>query len=356
MNSKYPVDTESTEHPRPLHEERRSGFGLVLRALSAAFALYVLVVLGLAFYWNRPPPTLDLSAATEASALPAGGQVPGSALVATAIGIGETLLDKPGGFLYNDITPPGVFLDNMPSWECGNMMALRDFVRSLRNDFSRSQSQSYENEDLKQADLHFAIDPNSWMLPTAEDEYRKGIASLKNYLDTLNRQSGGAGHFFARADNLASYLNVIEKRLGHQGSRLRASVADPALVLALAPNPGDAERTPTESLDETLDATRTPWNEIDDVFYCSRGYSWALLHIMQAIEVDFRDVLEAKGALTLVQRMARDLRGAIRPMASPIVLSGDGYGILANHSLTIASYISRVNATILDLRNLLKDG
>ncbi|MBK5962832.1 hypothetical protein CCR95_01665 [Thiocystis minor] len=352
MNSKYSVNTESTDNPRLSHGETRSGFGRVLRVLIAVIALYVLVVLGLAFYWNRPPATLDLSGVADEAAIQSGARVPGSALVATAIGIGETLLDKPGGFLYNDITPPGVFLDNMPSWECGNMMALRDFVRSLRNDFSRSQSQSYENEDLKQADLHFAIDPNSWMLPTAEVEYRKGIASLKNYLDTLNRQSGGAGHFFARADNLASYLNVIEKRLGHQGSRLRASVADPALVLALAPHPGDAERTPSES----LDATRTPWNEIDDVFYCSRGYSWALLHIMQAIEVDFREILEAKGALTLVQRMTRDLRGAIRPMASPIILSGDGYGILANHSLTIASYISRVNATILDLRNLLKDG
>ena len=39
-----------------------------------------------------------------------------------------------------------------------------------------------------------------------------------------------------------------------------------------------------------------------------------------------------------------------------MVLNGDGFGLVANHSLVMASYISRANAAIIDLRNLLQQG
>jgi hypothetical protein len=41
---------------------------------------------------------------------------------------------------------------------------------------------------------------------------------------------------------------------------------------------------------------------------------------------------------------------------SPIVLNGHGFGVLANHSLVLASYIARANAAVLDLRVLLERG
>lgn len=43
-------------------------------------------------------------------------------------------------------------------------------------------------------------------------------------------------------------------------------------------------------------------------------------------------------------------------MGSPIVLNGNGYGILANHSLVLASYIAKANAALMDLRTLLQEG
>ncbi|WP_346014603.1 DUF2333 family protein [Thiocystis violacea] len=328
---------------------RRSWLKRTILVVAAAFGLYLVTVLGLAYYWCSQPASFEV---VEVLPEAVGEPVPGTAFTSTVIKIGETLLDKPGGFLHNDVMPPGVFLDNCPSWECGALMALRDSVRSLRNDFSRSQSQSFEDENVKRADLQFAFDPESWMLPAAEDEYRKGIDALKRYRDTLADKAGKGGQFFARADNLADYLNVIEKRLGHQGSRLSTSVADPALTQTLAPN--RAADAPVAA--ESQASPMTPWNEVDDVFYCTRGYSWALLHIMQAIQVDFRETLDAKNAHALVDQILRDLRGATRAMSSPIILNGDGYGIVANHSLTIASYISRVNAAVLDLKILLKEG
>jgi hypothetical protein len=39
-----------------------------------------------------------------------------------------------------------------------------------------------------------------------------------------------------------------------------------------------------------------------------------------------------------------------------MILNGTGFGPMANHSLIMASYISRANAAIIDLRSLLERG
>ena len=45
-----------------------------------------------------------------------------------------------------------------------------------------------------------------------------------------------------------------------------------------------------------------------------------------------------------------------RPIRSPIVLNGGGFGLTANHSLVMANYIARANAAVIDLRRLLEQG
>jgi hypothetical protein len=39
-----------------------------------------------------------------------------------------------------------------------------------------------------------------------------------------------------------------------------------------------------------------------------------------------------------------------------MILNGDGFGILANYSLTMATYITRANAATLDLRDIMMRG
>jgi len=58
----------------------------------------------------------------------------GNATVGALIHVTETLLTKPGGYLSNDITPPGLWLDNMPNWEFGALVQARDLARALRKD------------------------------------------------------------------------------------------------------------------------------------------------------------------------------------------------------------------------------
>jgi hypothetical protein len=39
-----------------------------------------------------------------------------------------------------------------------------------------------------------------------------------------------------------------------------------------------------------------------------------------------------------------------------MILNGSGFGMLANHSLVMANYISRANAALIDLNELLTKG
>ena len=350
------ASTRSPTLPAPRRSDRRGARSWPRILIGAIFAI-VTVNLALMVYWSRQPPVFDVNGKL-AQMLPDGGAaVPGAAMVAATIGVADTLLDKPGGFLHNDLSPPGVLLDNMPSWECGVMMALRDAVQALRNDFTRSRSQSAENLDVKQADLKFAIDPKSWVMPAAEYEYRQAVDALGSYYAQLTTNRLAAGQFFPRADNLVAYLALVEKRLGNFGVRLSGSISDPALTTAvLGPQTRNLSAEQSDVTRSLGAAERTEPGRVDNVFYCARGYSWALLHFMRAIAIDFGPVLQGQNADVPVEQIVRDLQGAIKPMRSPVVLNGHGYGLVANHSLVIASYISRVNAAVIDLKILLQQG
>jgi len=346
------ADTEAVRAPEPPVGKR----GGTLRWGLGALALILAVLIGLGTWWSLQPKKFDVAANMHQRV---GGEdrvVSGAATVSAAIAVADTLLSKPGGYLSNDLTPPGAVMDNMQSWEYGALTELRDSIRALRNDFSRSQTQSIENEDLKQADSLLNFDSEAWVLPSSEQEYRQGIGALEHYLADLASRSSGA-RFYARADNLSAYLAVVEKRLGSYGQRLSASVGNAELLAGLAEAEGGSSSggrpllaTGAEGLD------RTPWNEIDDVFFEARGYSWALVHMMKALAIDFATVLRDKNAEVSMQQVIRDLEYATVRKWSPLVLNGDGFGVLANHSLVLASYMARANAAVLDLRELLQRG
>ncbi|CAM3466772.1 DUF2333 family protein [Parendozoicomonas haliclonae] len=321
-----------------------------LAGIATVILLIVIIILGM--YWSNEPESFNVreNATAKAAALNK-PEVTGFTSTATAIRIGETLLDKPGGYLRNDIMPPGLYLDNMPNWEFGALVQLRDFTRAMRKDFSRSQSQSKEDVDLAIAEPQFNFDSKSWALPSSEGEYRRGIDKLDNYLARLS-DSNDPAQFYTRADNLTQWLRDVETRLGSLSQRLSASVGKNRLNTDLA---GDAEAGQSTPMSDEL-MVQTPWNKIDDVFYEARGTTWALIVLLQAIEVDFADVLEKKNALVSLRQIIRELQETQQSVWSPIILNGDGFGILANHSLVMANYISRANAAIIDLRALLTQG
>jgi hypothetical protein len=83
--------------------------------------------------------------------------VVGFSTVDTLIRVAETLLEKNGGYLTNDKLPPFVILDNIPSWELGVVNQMRDLGRVMRDDYTRSQSQSKEDPDVAEGSPKLAI-------------------------------------------------------------------------------------------------------------------------------------------------------------------------------------------------------
>jgi hypothetical protein len=278
--------------------------------------------------------------------------VTGYTTTTTLIETVNVLLNKRGGYMSNDILPPWVFLDNVPNWEFGVLTQVRDLSRAMRNDFSRSQTQSTEDPDLAVAEPLFHYDSERWFPPDTEGRYRKAVKATERYLTRLSSPASPDAQFYARADNLADWLAIVEKRLGSLSQRLSASVGQVRLNTDLSGDPGARQSTASPE----LQMIKTPWMQIDDVFYESRGHTWALVHFLKAMEVDFEDVLRKKNALISFRQIIRELEATQEPLHSPMVLNGSQFGLFANHSLMLANYIARANAAIIDLRNLLQQG
>ncbi|WP_082053855.1 DUF2333 family protein [Methyloterricola oryzae] len=301
----------------------------------------LLLLLGiLTEYWGQEPDRFDVQkAAMEAAGVENVKELPlGYAYATAIIEVAQTLLHKPGGFLSNDMFPPGVFMDNMPGWEYGALTALRDGTSALRNHIARAQSQSKEDADLAKAEPMFYFDHKSWQLPSSESEYFKGVEAMEHYRERLAQRES---QFYARADNLRQYLEILEKRLGSLSNRLSASA-------------GDSRQLSPEQLQPVQ--MKTSWMMIDDVFFEARGYCWATIQILRAVEYDFRDILGNKTAMVSLQSIIHELEDGQAEFLSPVILNGGGFGLFANYSLTLANYIARANAATIDLRNLLQQG
>jgi len=316
-------------------------------------AALIVICGGMMFWYNHEPELFDPVERARLHAQAHGhADVTGTTTTSALLEVVDGMLHKRGGYFSNDIMPPWVFLDNVPNWEFGVLTQVRDLARVMRNDFSRSQTQSTEDPDLAQADPLFHYDNDRWWLPATEGKYKEGMEFLEAYLARLADPNQPDGQFYARADNLSEWLGLVQKRLGSLSQRLSASVGQQRLNTDLA---GDSAATQSTAAASEMEI-KTPWMEIDDVFYESRGSTWALIHFLRAMEVDFHDVLRKKNALISFRQIVRELESTQEPLHSPMVLNGNKYGMFANHSLVMANYISRANAAIIDLRFLLQQG
>ncbi len=311
-----------------------------------ALAVVLLLMFIIGFWASREPDTFWVQRSADQE-----NAIVGYATVDTLIRVAETLLEKNAGYLTNDKLPPFVVLDNIPSWELGVVNQMRDLGRVMRDDYTRSQSQSKEDPDVAEGSPKFFYDNNSWVFPTTESEYREGITAFALYRDRL-----AAGDpdtvFYARADNLREWLSQVEKRLGSLTRRLGNSVARTRINDDLA---GDSAAEASGSQPDTVDV-RTSWWKTDNIFFEARGTAWALVHFFRAAEFDFAHVLQDKNAEASVRQIIRELEDSLTPMRSPMILNGGGYGLTANHSLVMANYLARANAAVINLRELLDQG
>ncbi|CEO38155.1 DUF2333 family protein [Photobacterium kishitanii] len=316
-------------------------------------ALAVLLGYAVSVYWSFEPDTFSPSKyAAQQATLNHQQQVIGYETTTTLIHINQLLLDKPGGFLTNDRLPPSVLMDNMPSWEAGVLTQVRDMVLILKDRISRSQNESHIDPDLKEAQPALNINSHSWNFPSAESQYQEAIDSLISYRDRLTapKKPSQQATFYARDDGLVAWLEVVQNRLGSISQDLGSSVGEAHLNIdhdQLAESNGVMREL-------KVDNTQTPWLKIDNVFYESRGSTWALLLLMQSMRDDFKEVLEESKAMVVMDQIINELEATQETVWSPMILNGNGFGLIANHSLIMANYVSRAQAGTVDLINILE--
>lgn len=337
------------DSPQTYEEAKSKG---ILWGFGTVVLVVAIVMLVLGEWWSREPAQFNVQdEAIERMNVTHTDQMPiGYVYANTLAHIADVILYKSGGYLTNDVAPPGLFCDNIQNWEYGALVMLRDATTALRNHFARDQSQSAEDPDLAMAEPYFYYEHNSWALPSTEAEYVKGIEALHKYMIRLQNptSTSRAAQFHSRADNLWQYTEVVIKRLGGLSTRLAASTDKFA---------GATHGDPSNLVDINMPTIgQTPWMEIDNVFYEARGACWALLHILRAIKHDFSDILLDKRAMNTLDNMIQALENALTPTLSPVVLNGDGFGMFANYSLAMANYIARANAAALDLRDVMNRG
>lgn len=304
--------------------------GQLWRPLGWLVLALLLVDLVLGCYWSREPAvfTLESLESDERAA-------PGVLTADSLIRVSGTLLDKPGGYLSNDILPHRLWLDNMPNWETGVLLQVRDLARVMDRDIGRAEQG--RDEDLARAVSQFNFNPKSWAMPSTESEYRRGIRALQRYRNRL-ADADQQARFEVSEVALRRWLTEVQGRLDDLSLRLSQSVGRPVA--------GHADRE--------LEV-RTPRFQVDDIFYEARGTGWALYHLMLAVEQDFQPVLERHGAQAGMRQAIRELEASTESMRSPLILNGSGFGMFANHSLVMGNYLGRANAALGEVRAALAE-
>lgn len=124
-------------------------------------------------------------------------------------------LNSTFGWTYNDIIFNRFFMDNRAYREYGIYHATKFLLDLYSSQIAKLGSNDRESEFLYKARINsFAIDPRSFMFPSAEGSYEKGLKLLEQYKESLDK---GTGTYNARTDDFyASFVLITgENMLGY---------------------------------------------------------------------------------------------------------------------------------------------
>lgn len=317
---------------RRLRDERRREqletpqYGWIWKPLAGLAILVIVVMAGLAVWWSLAPSRFDVNAATLERREAASADAKGAMTVATLAEVVDTLLDKPGGYLRDDILPPGLLMDNMPSWEAGVLSQARLLSAALpKLDAQAGESVAQVNELLQG-------DDSQWFGTSTGKRLADASTQLDTYLTQFSAQGGSS---FDSA-GLKPWLESVRDELQRITLRLSASVEDIDSLKEMGISVAD---------DVPQDAD-VSWYHVDKDFHQARGQAWALILLLEAVYRDEQGVIAAAGLDNNWQRLLAELERTQRQLWSPVVLRGSGFGIFANYPLTMAHQLSRAGITL----------
>jgi hypothetical protein len=249
-------------------------------------------------------------------------------------------------WLPNDIYWPTVFLDNMPNFQLGELEVVRYNVHVLRDNLSRMRTTDKIDRKVEDAFTSLSNDPHKWWFPSAESKWQNAYDDLEVYYQNLVK---GVSHFYPRGDNLIELVDDYASLMGGVNTRLINAPQRSGTVL-----PVDAGDKENRGKNSQLVSINISWRHIDDNFYYAQGVAYGLYESFKAIKIDFKRVLEEKGAMALVDKILENLeRSYFEPW---IVFNGSPQSIFANHSLNLSGVFNDARQKIDSLAMALRQG
>jgi hypothetical protein len=226
---------------------------------------------------------------------------------------------------------PGAALDNMPNFQHGLQQALARFATEMADQIGRSRGSSSADSDLSEARGLLNYAPDVWYVSSAsiaansETQYLKAMVRLNNY---NTRLAGGRAAFEPRSDNLMSTMDRIGKDLG----------------------------AASNAIDQEIDLYAGDWYDLnaDDVFYYNKGLLYANALLLRDLGVDFKNVLDERGAAKIWQRMVDSMvEGAsLQPL---VVINGRPNALVEpNHLTAQGFYLLRARTQLEELTDILQ--
>ncbi len=211
------------------------------------------------------------------------------------------------GWRPNDIID---FTDNVNNFQLGVLEVTRRTTVILTERISRTGSTAAFDPNLQNAMNWFMIKADSYWFPTPEGKYKDGLKELRIYTENLKK---GSERFYSRTDNLIPLLLAYEDLLGSCDDNL------------VKHNEDDGE--PVSHF------------KADDYFYYAKGVSASLYTILQAILVDFHEVIVSRRGEEVLHHAVESCRQALE--VEPLYITNSSLdGQLANHRANLAAPIS----------------
>ncbi len=258
--------------------------------------------------------------------IPADNRVLGEPFVASLASLVKDELDSGLGWRPNDLflIGPGWWTDNVNNKQLGKLEVARQTCRILKTRMSRSNDADAFDPRIENAESALFNDATRYMLPSAEKKYREGVKSLEAYQAALR---DGTAVFHARSNNLYDLLGYYKDVLGSCQAMLVR------------------QREPDGSPVSTFRA--------DDYFYYSRGVAEAVATMGRAVTQDFREELETRNLMGLMNQalVSLEAAAALEPW---VVTNGAPDGILANHRLNLSGYVADARQKLHSVRETLK--
>ena len=226
---------------------------------------------------------------------------------------------------------PGAALDNMPNYQHGIQQALARFATEMADQIGRSRGSASADPDLTEARGLLNYAPDVWYVDSAslaansESQYLRAMVKLNNY---NTRLAAGRAAFEPRSDNLIGTLDRIGKDLG----------------------------AASNAIDQEIDLYAGDWYDLnaDDVFYYNKGLLYANALLLRDLGVDFKALLDERGAGKIWQRMLDSMKegASLQPL---IVINGTPNAMLEpNHLTAQGFYLLRARTQLEELTDILQ--